>query len=235
MRHDDERVMANVAARLRNVPRPVLIGALVFVVGLIAVALAVALTSDSGNQQSTSPSTNPVVVTTTGAPTTSTQPATTTEPPTTTAQTAPPTPAGEDRLSSASRLGYAGLGPIKLGMAFDDAVAAAHVTVKPDPTCDITLYGEPGSGVSSITVWGLSTIDTVTVSQPGIRTISGVQVGSARDEVLRTYPAAVADGPSLVITGPDGHIIVFVFTGAGTMESMTLSTSQETLDIHAMC
>ena len=209
------------------------IGGLLLVAGLIAVALAVALRSNSGTQQSESPSTSPAIITTTEAPTTSTQPATTTAPPTTTAVPTTPAP-GEDRLSSASRLGYAGLGPIKLGMAFDDAVAAAHVTVQPDPTCDTTLYGEPGSGVESISVWGRPTIDTVTVSQPGIRTISGVQVGSTRDDVVRTYPAAVADGSSLVITGPDGRIIVFGFTG-DTLGSMTLSTSQQTLDVHAMC
>ena len=193
-----------------------------------------ALTADSGTEQGKSSSESRPIVTTTEAPTTSTQPTTTTAPPTTTVSPTTPVP-GEDRLSSASLLGYAGLGPIKLGMAFDDAVAAAHVTVQPDPTCDTNLYGEPGSGVASISVWGRPTIDTVTVSQPGIHTISGVQVGSDRADVLRTYPAAAPEGPSLVITGPDGHIIVFSFTGAETVEAMTLSTSLQTLDVHGRC
>jgi hypothetical protein len=222
--------VTTVGARLRNLPRPVVIGALVLVAALIAVGIAVALTTDSGTQQGKSPSESRPIVTTTEAPTTSTQPTTTTALPTTTASVP-----GEDRLSSASLLGYAGLGPIKLGMAFDDAVAAAHVTVQPDPTCDTTLYGEPGSGVASISVWGRPTIDTVTVSQPGIHTISGVEVGSDRDDVLRTYPAAAPEGPSLVITGPDGHIIVFSFTGAETVDAMTLSTSLQTLDVHGRC
>jgi hypothetical protein len=38
-----------------------------------------------------------------------------------------------------------------------------------------------------------------------------------------------------VITGPDGHIIVFSFTGAETVDAMTLSTSLQTLDVHGRC
>ena len=115
---------------------------------------------------------------------------TTTVPTTTVAPPPPTVPLGEDRLSVDSRLGYAGLGPIKLGMAFDDAVAAAQVTVQPDATCETTLHGAPDSGVETITVWGQSVIDTITVLHPGIQTISGIEVGDTRADVLAIYPFA---------------------------------------------
>ena len=200
---------------------------------VLAVGVLVVTQGDDGpgriTSGSTPDSTTPTDVTTTTV-------TTTTEPPTTTAPS-PTVAVGEDRLSTESRLGYEGLGPIKLGMSFDDAVAAAHVTVQPDPTCGITLYGEPGSGVESIEVWNFGSIGTITVSRPGINTISGVGVGSTRAEVLATYPSASDDlgGSGLVITNPEGHAIVFTFDGGDSVTSMALFADLQAREIQARC
>jgi hypothetical protein len=228
------------ARRRRAVPR-------VVAASVAAAALVVAVvvvTQDSGPGHITS-GTTPDTTTSTGeAPTTSTAPTTTTVAPTTTAP--PPTvPVGEDRLSSESRLGYAGLGPIKHGMNFDYADAAARVR-KGEPTgCDIFLYAEEGSGVEAVSVWRTvdGRVDDIGVHRPGIRTISGIEVGNTRTDVLRTYPAAYeyrsfvnTDGPSqLVITGPEGQVILFSFDAADVVTSMTLSSDLQAWEGRRLC
>jgi hypothetical protein len=131
-------------------------------------------------------------------------------------------------------------------MSFDDAVAAAHVTVSEPTGCDLILYGQPGSGVESVAVWGPPVVDTITVYRPGIRTISGIGVGSTRADVLATYTDAEprvawyrGSGvpTTLVITSASGNVIEFSFTedGTDTVSRMTLSTSLATIDGHAVC
>jgi hypothetical protein len=220
------------ARRRTAAPR---VAAVCAAVAVVVVGVVVLTGGDDGPLRrittGSSPSTSS---TTTPASTTVTTPSFTPGPTT----TAPPTVVpGEDRLSTESRLGYAGLGPIRLGMPFDDAVAAAHVTVQPDPTCAIELYGEPGSGVDSIAVWVLEGIDTIIVSRPGINTISGIHVGSTRAEVLATYPAAANDDPGgaeLVITNSEGRAIVFGFDG-DAVSSMSLFTDPGVRGKHALC
>jgi hypothetical protein len=227
----DADVVRRRAVRRRIVPRALAVVCAVVVVGAGVVIVA----GGDGASRRVESGSSPTSI----APSTSTS--TTTAPPTTTvpSTTTPPSPTlpiGEDRLSTDSRLGYAGLGPIKLGMDFDAAVAAARVTVQPDPTCEITLHGEPGSGVESISVWAAAVVDTITVDQPGILTISGIAVGSTRAEVLATYPAATADevGGGLVITNPEGHAIVFTFE-ADTVNSMGLFADLAVRENHARC
>ena len=125
-------------------------------------------------------------------------------------------------------------------MNFDDAVAAAKVTVGLPSGCDTTLFGEAGSGVTSISVWraGEGIIDTINVYEPGISTISGIHVGSTRQEVLSTYPNATPFGDPyddvLTITGPQGQVIVFIVRD-GVVEMMILSMHPDTLAGHSLC
>ena len=53
-------------------------------------------------------------------------------------------PVGEDRLSSESRLGYAGLGPIKLGMTIEDASAPARAVIE-NTGCGFDVRPEAGT------------------------------------------------------------------------------------------
>jgi hypothetical protein len=225
------------ARRRSAAPR---VAALCAAVAVVVVGVVVLTGGDDGPLRHITTGTSPSSSsTTTPASTTVTTPSftpgpTTTAPPT----TAPPRVVpGEDRLSTESRLGYEGLGPIRLGMPFDEAVAAAHVTVQRDPTCAMELYGEPGSGVDSIAVWVLEGIDTIIVSRPGINTISGIHVGSTRAEVLATYPEAANDDPGgaeLLITNSEGRAIVFDFDG-DAVSSMSLFTDPGVRGQHALC
>ena len=193
--------------------------ALAVVVGLIAAAIAVAVASDSGSDQSNGPSKSPATTPSTLTPTTTT---TTTVPTTTTTTLAP----GEDRLSSASRLGYAGLGPVKLGMTFSEAESAGHVTIT-NAVCGFVVTPGPDSGLAPVQVSGgdtitgfnvwpsfpygsSSTIVQIDVGNPATYTIYGVHVGSTYDDVLRIYPGAVESKDvwlTLTITSAEGRVI----------------------------
>jgi hypothetical protein len=212
------------AHRRRAVPRAgVALAATIVIVAGVVVATRNGGESGHRITSGTTPTTSTLGSTTT----TTTVPTTTTAPPPTVAP-------GEDRLSTQSRLGYAGLGPIKLGMTLDDAVAAAHATVAP-PSCDVVLHGEPGGGVDSIAVWGSQVITLIDVTSPGIKTISGVEVGSMRADVLGTYPSAESDGSALVITGPEGQLITFNFAADDTVVAMTLRANRDVTGVDPRC
>jgi hypothetical protein len=156
--------------------------------------------------------------------------ATTTEATTTEATSVPATtvvqttvPPGEDRLSTESRLGYAGLGPIKLGMSVDDAARVGHVEMVNDG-CGHSVHAGADSGltpVAGIEVSGASMIQSIDVSNPSISTISGVHVGSTRNDVLGAYPGAVEEASIIEITNGQGRVIDFALTG-GTVVHMSL-------------
>ena len=162
---------------------------------------------------------------------------------------------GEDRLSAASRLGFAGLGPIKLGMTLADAERAGDVTIVPGD-CPWVLHPGSGSGLAPVvrsygtitgyTVWAFGgSIDEIDVSNPASFTISGVHVGSTADDVMRTYPGAVEkvigqdpDGTahlSLTITNPEGRVVVFFTETDRVVHAMTVALSAETIDGNAKC
>ena len=239
--------MATRAARLRQVPRFVWIITFAVVVGLIA-AVAVAFATGSGSDQSNGPSKLAVTTPSTQA---STTPTTTTAPTTTTPTLAP----GEDRLSTASRLGYAGLGPIKLGVTLGDAEKAGDVTivagdcpwvVHPGPDSGLAPVVMPYGTITGYTVWAASgVVDQIDVTNPATSTISGVHVGSTYDDVLRTYPSAVetiigqdsGSSPplSLTITNPEGRVIVFYLGADRVVDQMTVAFSQGTINANIAC
>jgi len=104
------------------------------------------------------------------------------------------------RLTSESRLGYDGLGPIELGMTIAEAERAGHVATANtgcgltfDPTSDAGLrYGD-----IHIADDDRGTIVGLDIDTSAIRTISGIHIGSTREDVHRTYGNAVA-GPGIV-------------------------------------
>jgi hypothetical protein len=182
----------------------------------------------------------------------------TTEPPT--AALAPPT--GDDRLSSNSRLGYAGLGPIKLGMSYPDVERVGQVTLR-QTDCLLTIQPHEGSGLDPIpapygtgTITGLSAwgafpiteprvIDVIEVGHPAIYTISGIHVGSTADDVKRTYTNTVeaqyawdADRRplySLTITNPEGRAVQFLLDADGVIVHMSVGLGQKIIEDHRLC
>lgn len=226
------------------------------VVATLAVATGLVIAvggtdDDSSRRAAGSPTTSGVV--TTGPVTTSTAAATTT-----TTLAAP-----EVRQPHAWRLGYAGLGPIQLGMTFPDAQLAGQfsirnsdggcvLVVEPDSNVGLELVRTPdGQLRSGLSVWPVfpqtdpRTIAEIGVGNPAIYTISGVHVGSTYDEVLRTYPNAVestlgqdADGRynlALTITNPEGRAIEFFFSTDRILRFMTLGLTYAVIEGHRKC
>jgi hypothetical protein len=223
----------------RRQRRPRTLLAAIAVAAVLVAGTVFLVRDDADRTPSIAPATTEVLPTvpSTSIPST-TVPATTVPTPSTPPEvTVPP---GEDRLSSSSRLGYAGLGPIKLGMEFDLAAAAAQVRVGEVTGCEMSFYGAPDSGVNRVGVWGGpgSPITSIEIDDPAISTISGIHVGSSLDEVRSTYPGSTDFGPdrpgTLFITNPEGRVIVFSAVD-GIVTHMSLAFDLESLARHAQC
>jgi hypothetical protein len=230
---DLERVHRDGARRRRTARGGlVAIALLALVVGSVAIVVR---SSGDGNTRVVAPGSTESSVPTTTSPTTTTTPPTTTAPTTTVPPvTTAPTPAG---LTAASKLGYAGLGPILLGMDLDAAIAAAQIPLAEPTGCAQGLGGPPLVGSDSIGLWATGhTIDTIEVYDPSISTISGIHVGSTRDEVLAAYPTADATGlpDSIWITNPEQRTIQFSLSD-DTVVAMILSVNRQTIEQHAAC
>jgi hypothetical protein len=177
-------------------------------------------------------------------------------PPTTVTATVPPTapPAvqsnGDDRLSNNSRLGYAGLGPIKLGMTYADIERVGQVTVI-ERTCGLALrphpgsglepirgpYGGSGTGVGGAAAFPLTnprTIEVILVLHPSIYTISGVHVGSTADDVRRTYSHVVERGNFLTITNSEGRAVQFILEN-GFVYEIDVGITLEAIEGQRLC
>jgi hypothetical protein len=87
-----------------------------------------------------------------------------------------------------------GLGVVRLNMPWDEAVGKGIDVVVDAPRCHIGLY-------LGATVYAAGdAVSAIIVQAPGIRTIRGVGVGSARFVVATLYPHAEADGDRLRVT-----------------------------------
>jgi hypothetical protein len=147
----------------------------------------------------------------------------------------------EERLTADSRLGYAGLGPLRLGMSIAEVEKAGKVTVS-IPSCTARIES-PEAGLALFDVSGYFGGDgelwVIEVGTPAISTISGIHVGSTADDVRRAYSnvvesgvveAPVANGYSYftqTITNPEGRFIRFVVDTDERVRHMSLSLSRE--------
>lgn len=99
-------------------------------------------------------------------------------------------PAGA-ALGKGSKLQVDGVGPVKVGMTLGEAEGAAGVpmTRKVGPYCtELTPDGGP-AGLSFVSTGGEGRVDVITVSEPGVTTLSGIGVGSTLAEVDKAYPS----------------------------------------------
>jgi len=145
----------------------------------------------------------------------------------------------EARLTSASRLGYEGLGPIKLGMSIDDAERAGQAATA-NTGCALTFDPAPDTGLRYGDVHlfddDVGAIVGLNVTTPAISTISGIHIGSTRDEVHRTYANAVdVDAETVRIENPQGRRITFYVGRNGIVSGMTLHASGPAPGINPLC
>lgn len=174
-------------------------------------------TDPSASSSSTSATTAPAPVEETTT-TTAVETTTTTEPTTTTT--------GGEQLTDESRLGFEGIGPIKIGMTLDEASAAAGKPVKVNPNyiLDNCAYAAVEGGPEKLSFmvgrekeadpWRIFRAD-VNEGSP-IATISGIRVGDTEAKVKETYSGkgtyTVEPHP---YTGPKGHYLIFDADGKG--------------------
>ena len=156
-------------------------------------------------------------------------------PPTSVVSSAPE----EGRLTSASRLGYAGLGPIKLGMTIEEAERAGQ-TATANTGCGLTfdLGSDTGLRYGDIHVYDDAdgAIVALDIATPTISTISGIHIGSTSDDVYRTYANAVdIGGKRLQIENPQGRRITFVVGRDGTVIWMSLHGPEPAPAIDPQC
>ena len=123
-------------------------------------------------------------------------------------------------LSLDSRLGYAGLGPITWGMSPDEIRRAGGIDFEVNEQCSVGWWPAlvvPTADQSFQGVGGLFGTDgrlsSIQVWRPGVRTISGIEIGSSEEQVRATYPS-VREGDqlersTLVLSHPDGRSLVF--------------------------
>jgi hypothetical protein len=177
-----------------------------------------------------------------------TQPQGSTTVPTTNAPATTPPPSGstpaetDDRLSPASRLGYAGLGPVELGMTLAEASQAAGTPIEhhPPSSCNPegTAYADtvwPPAAGAPFVEFGVSDdrIVTVQVFDPSVYTLSGIHIGSTEADVLGAYPNAqigrgIYQNRAVRITDAQGREIVFyedTNDAPGTVGAIVLATS----------
>jgi hypothetical protein len=152
------------------------------------------------------------------------------------------TVAPADRLSRASRLGFAGLGPVQLGMTLAEASDAAGTPIAHHPpgSCNVegTAYADaiwPPTPGGPFVVFGLQDgrIMTVGVFDPSIYTLSGVHIGSTEADVLGLYPNAqiglgLQGNRAVRITDTQGREVVFyedTYDTPGSVGSIGLAMS----------
>jgi len=157
--------------------------------------------------------------------------------PVTTAPVPTTLPPGEDRLSTQSRLGFAGLGPIKLGMTFADAELAGQVVFRNDG-CGYSMAPAPGRPEAefsvSVNYSGSPNVQQIQVNAPEISTISGIHVGSTRDDVLQTYPSASGVAGVITIMNAEGRVIDF-FMAQDKVVSMFLWQQGKKITVDSRC
>ena len=128
----------------------------------------------------------------------------------------PTSPTTASRLSAASRLGFEGVGPGRLGVTVEEARRAAGVPmrVKGGPYCRVVEPEGDPVGVHFIVTQG-ERLDVIEVDQGPIATQAGVRAGSTEDEARRAHPGIEVVNPGepvhrLVLRSPDrARSIVF--------------------------
>jgi hypothetical protein len=120
-----------------------------------------------------------------------------------TAPTAPVTTMPSTASLVGAQLRIDGLGPVAIGMSFEEArrLAGVPLTLNDGPYCDALRPEGALSGVSLTDTDespGAPRIDLIFVTSPSVATLSGIRVGSSADDVRQAY------GGSLETRGDDG-------------------------------
>ena len=157
---------------------------------------------------------------------------TTTTSSTTTSTLPPTTTTTRPVLNAESRVGFEGIGPVKVGMSLSEASIAAGspIEIRPDfvlENCGYA-YSVLGSDVGFMTSrenendpWRIVRVD---VFGGDTKTISGAHIGSTEADVKKIY-GNVTVTPHKYVEG--GHYLEFDVDGKNVGESLILETDGE--------
>lgn len=112
-------------------------------------------------------------------------------------------------LDSESRLRVDGLGPVRIGMEFEEAVATTGLAMsyREGPYCVGYTATGPPAGVFLTSAEGSVKVDFISISEPTIATLSGIRVGSTLAEARRAYGdklrGSVQDGWGKLVFRPE--------------------------------
>ena len=112
-------------------------------------------------------------------------------------------------LDSESRLRVDGLGPVRIGMDLEEAVATTGLAMsyREGPSCVSYTTTGPPEGVLLISAEGSFKVDFISISEPTISTLSGIRVGSTLAEARRAYGdklrSSVQDGWGKLVFRPE--------------------------------
>ena len=92
-------------------------------------------------------------------------------------------------LDSESRLRVDGLGPVRIGMDLEEAVATTGLAMsyREGPYCVGYTTTGPPAGVFLTSAEGSFKVDFISISESTIATLSGIRVGSTLAEARRAY------------------------------------------------
>lgn len=112
-------------------------------------------------------------------------------------------------LDSESRLRVDGLGPVRIGMNLEEAVATTGLAMsyREGPYCVGYTTTGPPAGVFLTSAEGSFKVDFISISEPTIATLSGIRVGSTLAEARRAYGdklrGSVQDGWGKLVLRPE--------------------------------
>lgn len=213
------------AQRPRRRAVTALLALAVMVIAVMVVAMTMLVGDASPTRVATAPSTSsPVPSTTVDAP-----PPTAAPEPTTTTAALPALATADWHITDD------GVGPIKLGMTFEDVARASHASIRTYPNDPfVGLDPEQGStlqpGDVSLFDQRTGMVSIIGVSSPTIATDVGIRVGSTTDDVRAAYPGAefqdAGRGSGLFLIDRPGGRVLVLGIDAGVVRIIELCTDR---------
>ncbi len=114
-------------------------------------------------------------------------------------------------LTVQSRMAVNGIGPVRIGMSLTKAIDATQASWKVDFSVDDQdcRYAKPEKAISSLAFMVVGgVVVRAEVSSPGIKTISGVQVGDSEAKVKAAYPGKIKVEAHKY--DPAGHYLIYM-------------------------
>ena len=133
-------------------------------------------------------------------------------------------------LDAESRLRVDGLGPVRIGMDLEEAVATTGLAMsyREGPYCVGYTTTGPPAGVSLTSAEGSFKVDFISISEPTISTLSGIRVGNTLAEARRAYGdklrGSVQDGWGKLVFRPEdaslNHLALALLISDGKVAGM---------------